>query len=62
MSRKLTENLDFMRFVSRHGEAATQAILETLERNEGIRSRTCWPLEERWNLAMQMDVDQRPAA
>lgn len=59
MRRKFGENADFCRFLSRHGEAATQAILETLERYEGIRTRSCWPLEERWKYAMQPDTQHR---
>ena len=63
MNKKFAANLDFLRFVSRHGEAATQAILETLERYEGVRPRVCVPLEERWDWLMSEVPDgQHPTA
>ena len=38
---------DFDDYVSRHGEAAAQWLIETLERVEGVRP-TLAALEERW--------------
>lgn len=44
--------LDFNAYVSRHGEYGVQAIIERIERFEGIRANVCAPLEDRWNLVM----------
>ena len=45
--------LDFNTYVSRHGEFGVQAIIERLERYEGIRSGLLVSsLEERWNALM----------
>ena len=40
--------LHFDQFVARHGEIVAQAVLENLERFEGVRSDTAVPLEQRW--------------
>jgi hypothetical protein len=40
--------LQFEQFVAKHGEVVAQAILENLERYEGIRSNTAAPLKQRW--------------
>ncbi len=40
--------LQFDQFVARHGEIAAQALLENLERFEGIRSNTAVPVKLRW--------------
>ncbi len=45
--------LDFDRYVARHGEFGVQAIVETIERKEGIRHADVLPLEQRWNALMQ---------
>lgn len=45
--------LDFEKFVARHGEFAVQAIIEGLERHEGIYINRDIPLEDRWNALMQ---------
>jgi hypothetical protein len=45
--------LDFDRYVARHGEFGVQAIVETIERKEGIRHAEVLPLEARWNALMQ---------
>jgi hypothetical protein len=45
--------LDFDRYVARHGEFSVQAIIETIERKEGIRHAELLPLEQRWNALMQ---------
>lgn len=45
---------DFHRYVARHGEHGVQAIIERLERNEGIRANILLPLEDRWNALMQI--------
>jgi hypothetical protein len=44
--------LDFNSFVGRHGEHGVQAIIEGIERREGIRFGGV-SLEERWNTVMR---------
>jgi hypothetical protein len=39
---------DFEKFMSRHGEAAMQALIEAIERRNGVRGRDLLPLEVRW--------------
>ena len=43
---------DFNKFVERHGEVAAQALLENVERFEGIRREMPVSLEERWHGVM----------
>lgn len=43
---------DFDKLVSRHGEVTAQAILEDLERFNGIPSNRDIPLEHRWSALM----------
>ena len=45
--------LVFDKYVARYGEFAIQALIEGLERYEGIRSKVSASLEERWNALMQ---------
>lgn len=45
--------LNFDSYVARHGEFGVQAIIETIERQEGIRRTEALPLEARWNALMQ---------
>jgi hypothetical protein len=45
--------LDFDTYVVRHGEFGVQALVETIERKEGIRHDELLPLEARWNALMQ---------
>jgi hypothetical protein len=40
---------DFDKFMLRHGEPATQALIETMERHNGVRGRDRLPLDVRWN-------------
>ena len=47
--------LDFNAYMLRHGEFGVQAIIERIERNEGIRARATLPLEDRWNALMGND-------
>ncbi len=56
--------LQFDQFVSRHGEVAAQAILENLEKFEGIRGNALLSLEDRWHTVMQAhdNSEQRLAA
>lgn len=44
--------LDFDTYVVRHGEFGAQAIIELIERKEGIRHDEIVPLEVRWNALM----------
>ena len=44
--------IDFENLVARHGEFAVQAILEKIERYEGVRPRMDISLEERWNVVI----------
>jgi len=54
--------LQFDQFVARHGEIVAQAVLENLERFEGVRSNTAIPLEQRWERLMGFIPEQRLAA
>lgn len=42
----------FDQYIARHGEYGVQAIIERLERYEGIRSGAEFPLEIRWTVVM----------
>jgi len=44
---------NFDKYVSRHGEYGAQALIELIERYEGIRASIALPLEDRWNALMQ---------
>jgi hypothetical protein len=45
--------LEFETFLSRYGEVTAQAIVENLERFEGVRGNAALSLEERWHFLMQ---------
>ena len=51
--------LDFDTYVTRHGEFGVQAIVETIERKEGIRHAEALPLEARWNALMRGATTER---
>lgn len=51
--------LDFDTYVTRHGEFGVQAIVENIERKEGIRHAEVLPLEQRWNALMQDAPSER---
>ena len=53
----------FDQFIARHGEVVTQAIIENLERAEGIRAEQVMglSLEERWHTLMQGASQRRVA-
>ncbi|MDX2027929.1 MAG: hypothetical protein SFW62_04780 [Alphaproteobacteria bacterium] len=53
--------LQFDQFIARHGEAVAQALLENIERFEGVRADLASSLEDRWLRVMQSS-DQRLAA
>jgi len=46
---------NFETYVARHGEFGVQAIIERLERYEGIRSNAIISLEDRWHALMGND-------
>ena len=46
------EMLNFDRFVARHGEIVVQALIEQIERREGVCASQEAPLEVRWNFLM----------
>lgn len=48
---------DFAAFLARHGEVVTQAVVENLERYEGVRSDTAAPLTQRWSILTQKNAD-----
>ncbi len=43
---------NFESFVARHGEFSVQALLERIERYEGVRSAAGASLEDRWEALM----------
>jgi len=55
--------LDFQKYIDRHGEFGVQALIERIERNEGICANIHVSLEERWNALMRpATTPQRLAA
>lgn len=50
--------LDYNKYISRHGEHGVQAIIERLERYEGIRVALGTSLEDRWNVLMQSSLSE----
>lgn len=54
------EMLNYQSFVSRHCEFTAQALIEQMERYEGISPKTGASLEERWVTIMGMP-QKRPA-
>jgi hypothetical protein len=47
--------LDFSTYIARHGEFGVQALIERMERYEGIRTAEIpLSLEDRWNAVMQL--------
>ena len=55
------EMLDFHKYLMRYGEHSVQAIVENIERNEGIRHESPVSLETRWNRVMK-ECDQSTMA
>ena len=53
--------LDFHKYLMRYGEHSVQAIVENIERNEGIRHESPVSLETRWNRVMK-ECDQSTMA
>ena len=53
---------DFHKYVARHGEHGVQAIVERLERYDGIRHHVSVSLEDRWNFLMQQNAPQHRMA
>lgn len=54
--------LQFEHFIARHGEIATQALIEKLERYEGTCAPDSLSLAERWQRLMQSDSSQQVLA
>jgi len=55
--------LIFEQYVKRHGEFGVQAIIELIERQEGIQRPIGTSLEDRWDMLMQgYPVKQQIAA
>jgi hypothetical protein len=48
--------LDFHKYLMRYGEHGVQALVENIERVQGIRHEKPLPLEHRWNTVMQNDA------
>lgn len=51
--------LDFHTYLMRYGEHGVQAILENIERSEGIRYETPICLEIRWNKIMKNGASEQ---
>lgn len=51
---------DYYKLMMRHGEFGVQAIVEQIERVEGIRRTTVMTLEERWAVLMRGTSPQQP--
>jgi hypothetical protein len=51
---------NFENFVARHGEFGVQAIIERIERYEGLASARGTSLEDRWNVLMGADRVEAP--
>ncbi len=52
--------LDFHKYLMRYGEFGVQAIIERIERNEGIRFSAQATLEDRWTALMRESSLQSP--
>ncbi len=52
--------LDFNKYLMRYGEFGVQAIIEQIERVDGIRRTTVMSLEERWEVLMRETSPQPP--
>jgi hypothetical protein len=48
--------LNFEKLVARHGEIGVQAIIERIERTDGVSARGAVSLEERWQAVMKRDL------
>jgi hypothetical protein len=48
--------IEFEQFVARHGEILAQALLEDIERREGIHGQFFSSLEERWTAVMTYEA------
>ena len=54
--------LDFNKYTALYGEFGVQALIERLERYEGIRANLDTSLEDRWNILMQNHPTSKCAA
>jgi hypothetical protein len=53
--------LDYQKYLMRYGEHGVQAIVENIERNEGIRHKSPLSLEIRWNKVMKDEKFEQSA-
>ncbi len=53
--------MSFNKYMERHGEHGVQALIERLERYEGIKAAVHVALEERWNNLMASAPQQLAA-
>lgn len=44
--------IEFNTYIARHGDIAVQALIEKLERYDGVRPRMGASLEERWRVVV----------
>ena len=51
---------DYYEYMTRHGEFGVQAIIEQIERCEGIVANTNIPLEKRWAALMFQPTPSDP--
>ncbi len=45
--------MNYEKFIARHGEYGVQAIVERIERYDGVKANDNLTLEQRWNALMQ---------
>jgi hypothetical protein len=57
-TRGMAMKVEFEKFLARHGEVVAQAILENLERYEGVRSDIMASLEDRWMSLTQDNLNE----
>lgn len=51
--------LNFESLVARHSEFGVQALIEQMERYDGVRIRSDASLEERWEALMKRDAQSK---
>jgi hypothetical protein len=59
---KNNQRPNFQIFIARHGEAATQALIEDMERINGTEANDNLPLKQRWDSLMNQSDDQKASA
>jgi 5S rRNA maturation endonuclease (ribonuclease M5) len=61
-SKEVDIMLDFNQFIDRHGEIVVQALIENMERFEGLRVESTLPLVIRWQNLFARVSEQRRVA